>query len=263
MKQILALMTFLLVMLLMITTVMAVGNAKQSEMMTQRAQLITSLRAELRSEKQEKEKLTGQLEREQTTARSLRKEKDALNQRLNRLMLVVRSQPAGVTDVSGKSQSTFADTVPLWSVQAAMPEQGEEWLQVRALENTLTELLAQRVTKSDGEMQTVTAVAAVQPLTTPVATSAVISFAPATTQPPKPVPTPAPIALTAQTATPAPTSTPAPTVAPAVFPLLAKAAGNALSRMNQLLRWLEETLQQLTERLLTCCPLAGEKPYHP
>lgn len=255
MKQILALMTFLFVLMLMITTVMAVGNAKQSEMMTQRAQLITSLRAELRSEKQEKKELTGQLEQEQTMVRSLRKERDTLNQRLNRLMLTVRSQPVGFTDASVKSQPSFGDTVPLWSVQAAMPRQGEEWLQVQALENTLAAMMAQRMAESSAKAQNVTAVAAhaAQNRTTPAATSAVISFAPATTQPPKPAPTPAPVALTARTEAPAPTVTPAPTATPAGLPLLAQAAGNALSRMNQLLRWLEETLCQFTEKLTLYC----------
>ena len=249
MKQILALMTLLLVLLMMITTVMAVGNAKQSEMMTQRAQMISSLRTELRSERQEKEQITGQLETEQGMTRSLRKERDALNRRLSRLMLAVRNQPAGYADTAVDNERSFAEAAPLWSVQASRPQQGEEWLQVQALENTLAKRMVQPMAGIAAEMEKVTAATAnaAQTLTTPAETSTAISFAPAAAQSLRTTPTPAP------------------TATPASLSLLAKAAGNALSRMNQFLCWLEETLQQLTDQLLTCCPSAqvAGKPYDP
>ena len=131
MKQILALMTIFLILMLTITTVMAVGNVKQSQQMAHRMQLISSLRADLRSAKQEQETLNTQLECERATSRTLRTERNALSKRYDHLMTLLRNQPVGYTDVLPASISWTSPLIP--------PLTGECWLQAQALERLLND----------------------------------------------------------------------------------------------------------------------------
>lgn len=200
MKQILALMTLLLILMLTITTVMAVGNVKQSQQMAQRMQLISSLRADLRSAKQEQETLNTQLECERATSRTLRTERNALNKRYDHLMTLLRSQPVGYTDALPAPISWTSPLIPSLA--------GESWLQAQALERLLNERQAaqneaeaalaatdQRLqealdgAKEAGERSifsvagaqataTATPVASQTPATTPVANSATATVAP-------------------------------------------------------------------------------------
>lgn len=126
MKQILALMTLFLILMLAMTTVMAIGNGKQSQQMAQRMQLISSLRADLRSAKQEQETLNAQLESERAASRSLRIERNALTKRYDRLMVLLRCQPVGYTDMLPTSNG--------WTSQRIQPLPGESWLQAQALQ---------------------------------------------------------------------------------------------------------------------------------
>ena len=131
MKHLLALMTLFLILMLTITTVMAIGNVKQSQQMTQRVQLISSLRADLRSAEQKQETLTNQLESERAASRSLRTERNALTKRYDRLMALLHSQPVGYTDMLPTSGG--------WTSPRILPLPGENWLQAQALQQLLTE----------------------------------------------------------------------------------------------------------------------------
>ena len=210
MKQLFALITVFLVLMLVISTVMAVGNVKQSEQMTQRAQLISSLRADLRQAKKDQEQLTELLDQERNTAKTLRTERDALNKRFSGLMTVLRYQSAGYTDVHVLSGNGYV--LPMGAARHGDGLSGEGWLQAQALQQVLSRLLTERTAALTHEPQDVPEtveppVAATDALTSVATPRATISPTPATTAAPSLPPTASP------TLSPAPSQTPASTVA--------------------------------------------------
>lgn len=131
MKHALALMTLFLILLLMITTVMAVGNSKQAQQMAQRAQLISSLRTELRKSQQDIQTLDDQLTAQRAAAKTLRTERDALNLRYARLTALLES-PVEPDRLLGAPSLTASGTR-----NPAQPLPGESWLQAEALQQAL------------------------------------------------------------------------------------------------------------------------------
>lgn len=131
MKHALALMTLFLVLLLMITTVMAVGNSKQAQQMAQRAQLISSLRTELRQSQQDMQALDDQLTAQRAAAKALRTERDALNLRYARLTALLESPVEPDRLLSNPSLTASS------SRNTAQPLPGESWLQAEALQQAL------------------------------------------------------------------------------------------------------------------------------
>lgn len=131
MKHALALMTLFLILLLMITTVMAVGNSKQAQQMAQRAQLISSLRTELRKSQQDMQTLDDQLTAQRAAAKTLRTERDALNLRYARLTALLES-PVEPDRLLGAPSLTASG-----ARNPAQPLPGESWLQAEALQQAL------------------------------------------------------------------------------------------------------------------------------
>lgn len=142
MKQLLALMTSLLALMLVITTIMAVGNMKQSEQITQRTQLISSLRADLRQAAQQEKQLNTSLQAQRTAAGALRMERDALSKRYAGLLTMLRCQPAGLTDVSALPGSDFL--LPMGNPRRVDELPGEGWLQAQAIHQLVSQLIADR-----------------------------------------------------------------------------------------------------------------------
>lgn len=142
MKQLLALMTSLLALMLVITTIMAVGNMKQSEQITQRTQLISSLRADLRQAAQQEKQLNTSLQAQRTAAGALRMERDALSKRYAGLLTLLRCQPAGLTDVATLPGSDFL--LPMGNPRRVDELPGEGWLQAQAIHQLVSQLIADR-----------------------------------------------------------------------------------------------------------------------
>ena len=142
MKQLLALMTSLLALMLVITTIMAVGNMKQSEQITQRTQLISSLRADLRQAAQQEKQLNTSLQAQRTAAGALRMERDALSKRYAGLLTMLRCQPAGLTDVAALPGSDFL--LPIGNPRRVDELPGEGWLQAQAIHQLVSQLIADR-----------------------------------------------------------------------------------------------------------------------
>lgn len=120
MKQLAILMALFLAVLLLITGVMAVGNARQSEQITQRAQQLSSTKAELRKAEKENKLLTAQLENSRERVRGLILEQKAVAGKLENLLAMAK----------GDESSGTATTLP---VETA----GEALLKAGALEQAL------------------------------------------------------------------------------------------------------------------------------
>ena len=209
MKQMLALMSLALVLLLMITTVMAVGNSKQSQQMAQRAQLISNLRAELRQSQGDVETLTSQLASQHAVAETLRTERNALNTRYMHLMALLKEP------VFPETENCFLPTATRRFQQTGNLT-GEVWLQAQAIRHLL-----ERTGNTPHAAQ-----AAVSPA--PSASSAPLT--PALAPPAVEETTGRPIGITPAAATPAPDGKESPTaqsVAPAPSPTPTEAAANA------------------------------------
>ena len=106
MKQLLILTVFLLAVMLMISGVMAVGNAKQSVQIADRVQQLSNLKAELRAVQKENRLLTGELESVQARNRRLHWEQQAVAKQLSGVLtLSYRGlpaiQPIGNTPAAG------------------------------------------------------------------------------------------------------------------------------------------------------------------
>lgn len=160
MKQLLALMSFFLVVLLGITTVMAVGSAKQSEMVVQRNQQVNTLRAELRTLKKEQEQLDLQLTAQRTAAQTLRKERDLLDQRIRRLLVLMDRQ------LPVDADAAFATAVSSWNSGRTTGKPGQTQLRIQALENAVSRLIAQ-ARKSSGLLEADTRAALLSEAQTP------------------------------------------------------------------------------------------------
>ncbi len=114
MKQLAILMAFLLAVMLMITGIMGVGNARQAEQMTERAMQLSSARAELRKVKKEKAALTETLEASQAQVEKLLREQKAVGQKLDGLLLLAQE----------KEQSTPASLLPMETAGTALLKAG-------------------------------------------------------------------------------------------------------------------------------------------
>ncbi len=106
MKQLLILMVFLLAVMLMISGVMAVGNAKQSVQIADRVQQLSNLKAELRAVQKENRLLTGELESVQARNRRLHWEQQAVAKQLSGVLTLSHRglpaiQPIGNTPAAG------------------------------------------------------------------------------------------------------------------------------------------------------------------
>ncbi len=126
MKQILAILTFLLFLLLVITTVMAVGNVHQSEQLALRTQQVSSLRAEVLSLQKENQQLDQQMHKAQSAMQTSRAQSSALLKRFDQLTKILRLEPV------------FARRAALTgSPEIRLPANGEILLRAGAMEAVL------------------------------------------------------------------------------------------------------------------------------
>ncbi len=153
MKQLLALMAFLFFLILVVSGVMAVGNVKQSEQIAQRTQQISELKAELRAAEQLQQNLTRQLTALRSRNAELRTTQASFSRRLGDMLALTRSQREDSADLRAAFAATGAaspaataawlsDISGALDARAALPLQGEELLQLNALENVLRRLMA-------------------------------------------------------------------------------------------------------------------------
>lgn len=97
MKQLAILMAFLLAVLLLVTGVMAVGNARQAEQMTEKARQLSSTKAELRKANKQVKQLTAQLDSSRERVRGLLLEQKAVGQRVDGLWAQAQAGMAALT----------------------------------------------------------------------------------------------------------------------------------------------------------------------
>lgn len=97
MKQLAILMAFLLAVLLLVTGVMAVGNARQAEQMTEKARQLSSTKAELRKANKQVKQLTAQLDSSRDRVRGLLLEQKAVGQRVDGLWAQAQAGMAALT----------------------------------------------------------------------------------------------------------------------------------------------------------------------
>ena len=251
MKQLLALMTFFLVILLGITTVMAVGSAKQSRMVVQRNQQVNTLRMELRTLRQEQEQLNRQLTAERTASQTLRKERNLLDLRIHRLLNLMDSQSPQVPDDALPAGNTFALAMPR---RHAPKWQGEPTLAAQALENAVRQLVSQSWSETaPPEAQPTAALAAETPDEhgLPAATpepSSLFAGLPAPTASPESI-TPQVQQVSAVPVQPVPEET---ATAQTHAAQLTKMLAERLGQMHHWLLWLGQAFQQLTDALHGC-----------
>jgi len=251
MKQLLALMTFFLVVLLGITTVMAVGSAKQSRMVVQRNQQVNTLRMELRTLRQEQEQLNRQLTAERTAAQTLRKERNLLDLRIHRLLNLMDSQSPQAPDDALPAGNTFALAMPQWH---APKWPGEPSLAAQALENAVRQLISQsRSETALPEAQPTAALAAEMPdeHELPAATPeppSLFAGLPAPTASPECI-APEIQQVSAAQFQPVPVET---ETAQAHAAQLTEMLADRLGQMYHWLLWLRQSFQRLTDALHGC-----------
>lgn len=124
MKQLAILLAFLLAVLLMMTGVMAVGNARQSEQMAEQAMQLSSTKAELRKIKKEKASLAEALEKSRSGAELLLRERQAVTRRLaNSLSLLEAAEGGRKETAPGMTELLPGDGSGELLLQAAALEQ--------------------------------------------------------------------------------------------------------------------------------------------
>ncbi|MBE5815649.1 MAG: hypothetical protein E7320_10680 [Clostridiales bacterium] len=153
MKQLAILMAFLLAVMLLITSVMAVGNARQSEQMVARGRQLSAARTDLRKAKKENTALTAALEKSRDANRHLQAERQAVMQRLKSALALTEEDPAdGAGQATGGKGSS-----ELW---AGLPEgmgvQGEVLLCARALELRLMRVRSAEPERAAGALAAAT-----------------------------------------------------------------------------------------------------------
>ncbi len=112
MKQLAVLMALLLAVMLLITGVMAVGNARQSEQMAEKSRQVSSLKADLRTAKKENKTLSTELESCRERILALLSERQAVVQRLSRALALLPEGAAGQTDpVLPKGQTAAGEAL--------------------------------------------------------------------------------------------------------------------------------------------------------